>query len=179
MDSKNFIKSLKKKEKKALDYFVENYSDLIFRVSYGILKDRGLSEENVNDVILKIWNNANKFNRADDKFSVWVIVITKYTAIDCLRREGKHFYKDNIEEINIANNDSLEDRFISSENVSEVKEEIENMGKIDKEIFMKKFFMEQSSKEIGESLGLTEKLVNLRIFRGRKKLKEKFLFKEL
>ena len=177
MDKKKFIKSLKRREKKALDFFVDNYSELIFKVSYGILNDRELSEENVNDVILKVWNNAKSFNRADDKFAVWVIVITKYTAIDCLRKEGKHSYKDNIEDIEIASSESIEDYFISNERVREVKIEIDNMSSIDKEIFMRKFFMEHTSKEIGKSLGLTEKLVNLRIFRGRKKLKEKFLFK--
>ena len=177
MDKKKFIKSLKKREKKALDFFVDNYSELIFKVSYGILNDRELSEENVNDVILKVWNNAKSFNRADDKFAVWVIVITKYTAIDCLRKEGKHSYKDNIEDIEVASSESIEDYFISNERVREVKIEIDNMSSIDKEIFMRKFFMEHTSKEIGKSLGLTEKLVNLRIFRGRKKLKEKFSFK--
>ena len=45
MDKKKFIKSLKKREKKALDFFVDNYSELIFKVSYGILNDRELSEE--------------------------------------------------------------------------------------------------------------------------------------
>ena len=177
MDKKKFIKSLKRREKKALDFFVDNYSELIFKVSYGILNDRELSEENVNDVILKVWNNAKSFNRADDKFAVWVIVITKYTAIDCLRKEGKHSYKDNIEDIEVASSESIEDYFISNERVREVKIEIDNMSSIDKEIFMRKFFMEHTSKEIGKSLGLTEKLVNLRIFRGRKKLKEKFSFK--
>lgn len=179
MDSNRFIKSLKNKDKKALDYLVDNYSDLIFKVSYGILKDRQLSEENVNDVILKVWNNAGKFEREADRFAVWVMVVTKYTAIDCLRREGKHSYKDDIDEIQIASEESIEDRLVSIESISEVKEEIDNMNSVDKEIFMRKFFMEHTSKEIGESLGLTEKLVNLKIFRGRKRLKEKFSFKGL
>ncbi|MGL5575459.1 MAG: sigma-70 family RNA polymerase sigma factor [Sarcina sp.] len=177
MHSKGFIKSLKHKEQKALDYLIENYTDLIFKVSYGILNNRQLSEENTNDVILKIWNNASNFDREAEKFSVWVIVVTKYTAIDCLRREKKHSLNDDIENIDVKSSEGIEERIIASECVKEVKKEIQNMNSLDKEIFMRKFFMEHTSKEIGESLGITEKLVNLKIFRGRKKLKEKFSIK--
>ncbi|WP_242862437.1 sigma factor [Clostridium massiliamazoniense] len=65
-----FIKELKKKDPKALDYLVDNYSNLIFKIANGILNDRELSKECVNDVILKIWNNSKSFNREENKFNL-------------------------------------------------------------------------------------------------------------
>lgn len=179
MNSKKFIKSLKNKDKKALEILIDNYSDLIFKVSYGILKNKELSLENVNDVILKIWNNAKKFDREESKFAIWVMVITKYTAIDCLRKEKKHYENQHICDVDISSNRCIEEDFIVTEKLENIKNEISNMNKIDKEIFLRKFFMDHTSKEISESLGVTEKFINLRIFRGRKKLKEKMIFKGL
>ena len=44
----NFLKQLKKKNEKALDYVIDSYSDVIFKVAYGVLNNRQLSEECVN-----------------------------------------------------------------------------------------------------------------------------------
>lgn len=86
----NFLKQLKKKNEKALDYVIDSYSDVIFKVAYGVLNNRQLSEECVNDVLLKIWDNIHHFNKDEDKFYPWILAITKYTAIDILRKELRH-----------------------------------------------------------------------------------------
>lgn len=87
MRDNDLIKQLKKKNPKALDYIFNKYGNLIFKVSYSILNNRTLSEECVNDVLLKIWNNIDSFNKSDEKFKAWIIVMTKYTSIDMLRKE--------------------------------------------------------------------------------------------
>lgn len=51
------------------------------------------------------------------------------------------------------------------------------MGNIDKEIFFEKFFEDKASSIIAKKLGVTEQFINLRIFRGRKKLKNKLNIK--
>ena len=172
-----FIKKLKKKDLKALDYLVENYSNVIFKYCNGVLNNRELSKECVNDVIFKVWNNIDSFDRDGEKFIVWVLAISRYTAIDMLRRESKYYNASDISEIAVASNRTVEKELIDDENIQEVKKEIDNMSDVDREIFLRKFFDDESSVDIGTSLGVTEKFVNLRIFRGRKKLKEKLGFK--
>lgn len=169
-----FIKALKKKEPKALDYIVDNYSNLIFKIANGILNDRELSKECVNDVILKIWNNSKAFNREENKFNLWVMAISKYTAIDMLRREKKHYGNEELDNVIIAYEDNIEEKIINNETIENVRKQINKMSSVDKEIFLKKFFEDKSSKDVAKELGVTEKFINLRIFRGRKKLKEKF-----
>lgn len=169
-----FIKELKKKDPKALDYLVDNYSNLIFKIANGILNDRELSKECVNDVILKIWNNSKSFNREENKFNLWVMAISKYTAIDMLRKEKKHYGNEELDSAKITYSHNIEEKIINNEAIEGVRNQINKMSAVDKEIFLKKFFEEKSSKEVAEELGVTEKFINLRIFRGRKKLKEGF-----
>jgi len=106
MKKENFLKNLRKHNPKALDYVFDNYGNLIFKVAYSVLNNRGLSEECVNDVLFKIWNNIDSFKLEDDKFKSWIIIITKYTAIDMLRKEKKH---DN--DISIEFYDKEDDKF--------------------------------------------------------------------
>lgn len=171
--NKSFIKALKKKDSKALEYLIDNYSNLIFKIANGVLNDRELSKEVVNDTILKIWENASSFNKEDDKFNIWVMSIAKYTAIDMLRKEKRHYGNEEIENLTLAQKENLEEKFINNEKLNSVTTEINKMNDVDKEIFLRRFFQDKSSKTVAKELGVTEKFVNLRIFRGRKKLKEK------
>jgi RNA polymerase sigma-70 factor, ECF subfamily len=174
IDSENFISYLKKRNVTALDYVIDTYSKKIFSVAYGILNNSELSEECLNDVLLKIWDNIKYFNREKEKFYPWIIAITKNTAIDILRKEIKHFNKLNIENIVISKEYSFDKKIDNKEKLKDVTKEIKSMNDIDKEIFLRKFYLDQSSKIISEKMGLKDKFINLRIFRARKKLQNKF-----
>lgn len=169
----SFIEALKSKDIDAFNYIIDNYSNLIFKVAYGLLNNRELSEECINDVYMKVWNNAEKINISEDKFKNWLCTVTKYTAIDMLRKEKKHGKNLSIEKEIIASNNSIEKNFEDIADLRIIKEEINSMDKIDKDIFISRFYYGESIKNISAKLSLSENAVNLRILRGRKKLSEK------
>ena len=47
------------------------------------------------------------------------------------------------------------------------------MDKIDREIFIRRFYYGEKIRVISEKLGMTDNAINLRILRGRKRLSEK------
>ncbi|MGL4739915.1 MAG: sigma factor [Sarcina sp.] len=116
-----FINKLKKKDLAALDFLVENYSNIIFKVCDGILNNRELSKECTNEVLLKIWENIGKFNKEKSKFIVWLIAISKYTAIDKLRKESKHYNHSNIAELNLSSSQNLEDDTFNNKDLENAK----------------------------------------------------------
>ena len=170
----NFLKQLKKKDIRALDYVIDNYSNVIFKVAYGVLNNRQLSEECVYDVLLKIWDNIHHFNKSEDKFYPWVLVISKYTAIDILWKEVRHSKTLDISDVNVSEEVCLASQCHSKNQLEMVTKEINSMKDIDREIFLRKFYLEETGEEISKKMGLTNKFINLRIFRGRNKLKAKF-----
>ncbi|MGG5460989.1 sigma-70 family RNA polymerase sigma factor [Clostridium sp. B9] len=171
MRENNFIRHLKKKNPKALDYVFDNYGNLIFKVAYSVLNNRELSEECVNDVLLKIWNNIDSFHKGDEKFKAWIIVMTKYTAIDMLRKEKKH---DNV--VSLENYDREDTSFNSLLENKEMKEKIlsviNSFDYENKDIFIKRFFLHYSIKEISSSIGISENAISNRIRRSKIKLSE-------
>lgn len=169
----NYIKALREKNIEALDFIMDTYSNLIFKVAYKVLNKRELSEECINDVFLKVWNNIDRFNKEDDKFKNWICTITKYTAIDMLRREKKHSNNLSIEEEVINSKSELEKDFQNDNDLLIIKNEINSMDKIDREIFIRRFYYGEKIRVISEKLGMTDNAINLRILRGRKRLSEK------
>ncbi|HHD2784683.1 TPA: sigma factor-like helix-turn-helix DNA-binding protein [Clostridium perfringens] len=53
------------------------------------------------------------------------------------------------------------------------------MKDTDREIFLRKFYLEETGEEISKKMGLSNKFINLRIFRGRNKLKAKFMGRDV
>lgn len=171
ISDKDLIENLKKKDKKALDILVEKYSNLIFKIAYSVLNNRQLSEECVNDVLLKVWDSINSFNRNEDKFKCWIMAIAKYTAIDLLRKEKKH-YDNNLLDENISKEGLLVEEALEVKETRQlIISEIKKMDDVNKQIFIKKFFFMEPIKNIGQALGLSDSAVSNRLLREKKKLK--------
>lgn len=165
----NFLRELRNHNPKALDYVFDTYGNLIFKVAYSVLNNRQLSEECVNDSLLKIWNNIDSFKNDDSKFKGWIIILTKYTAIDMLRKESKH---SNVTNLDFYDKDdvSFEDNLGQKETKEEILKEINKFDKDNKELFIKRFFLYYSIKDISKSTGISENAISNRLRRCRLKL---------
>jgi len=170
IDNTNFIRHLKSKDPEAINYVLDTYGNLIYKISYMHLNSRELSEECLNDVLLKVWNSIENFKHPDDKFKNWIAAIAKYTSIDLLRKEKKYFKNVHDDTLSISSSDDVAAEVISQESIKEVIENLEYLKEIDKNIFIQRFFNEKSLKEIGEMYDMTPSSVGLRIIRARQKL---------
>ncbi|MGL5477838.1 MAG: sigma-70 family RNA polymerase sigma factor [Clostridium sp.] len=84
----DIISKLKTKDPLALEYLLNTYGNFIYKVSYMSTNNKELSEECVNDVLLKIWNSIDSFNSDNSKFKNWIGSITKHTSIDLIRKKN-------------------------------------------------------------------------------------------
>lgn len=171
----NFIQRLKRKKEDALEFIVDKYLPLIKGISYKVLspiENDGIIEECMNDILLSIWNNSEKFQGDSTDFRKWVCAIAKFKAIDYYRKASK--------KIELASNDmemntdlSAEDEFMMNEDKLELIKLINQLDSTDRDIFVMKFFLGLKTEDISLRLGLTKAAVDNRIYRGKKKLTNK------
>lgn len=167
----NFIEELKNKNPLALEFVLSTFGNFMYRVAYKYTNSKELSEECLNDALLKIWNSIDNYTYSDDKFKNWITTIVKYTAIDKFRAEKKHTLKTNLETTIIPSTDNLEENQISKDELSLIKKYISNLNELDRNIITYRFFKNSTVKEIASLYNLSENAVNIRIMRIRKKLK--------
>ncbi|OUS27452.1 RNA polymerase subunit sigma-70 ['Osedax' symbiont bacterium Rs2_46_30_T18] len=74
---------------KALKQLYDLCSANLFSVALRILKDRALSEDCLQQVFYKVWNNADKYDASKAKAQTWLNTITRNQALDILRK-NKH-----------------------------------------------------------------------------------------
>ncbi len=65
------------------------YANLVYSMAWRVLQDVGLAEEVTQDIFLKLWHKGHQYDAARGRFSSWLLSITRFAAIDRLRREGR------------------------------------------------------------------------------------------
>lgn len=178
IDDKNFIKELKKKNYKAMDYLVDTYSNLIYKVIYSMLYSKhgmGTVEECTSDIFMGIWNNIDCFDIEKGTFKTWIMTIAKFKSIDYNRKLMKHSDYTDIGDLNLSSGENIENAFILKEKRDEILSAINEMKEPDKFIFLKRYFLNEDINSIAESLNLTRAAVDNRLSRGKKFLKDKLI----
>ena len=144
---------------------IDNYSDIIFRVSYQYVRNRQDAEDIMQEVLfelLKYLHNA-EFN-TDEHMKAWLIRVTINKSINVAKYNSKHKTK---KELNLAFQGGwLDPQFNDLEVI------LKKLSAMDREIIYLHYYEEYSAKEIAEILNKTEKSIFKRLSRSRKKLKE-------
>ena len=136
-----------------------------------IVKEEAM--ECVNDVLPKVWEKICHHDETKNKFSSWLIAVSKYNALDYKRKLIKIEEQYNIEDLMLADEKQVEEQILCNEGRQELIKVIDTLGSPDKDIFIRKYFMGESINEISEALNLTKPAIKNRLFRGRKILKDK------
>lgn len=176
LDENNFVRQIKKKNKKALDFAVDRYGNLVFKVVRSVLNTNYFSqyvEECVNDVFWAVWNNIQSFDEAKGSFKHWISAIAKYKAIDYKRRLYKHSTTECIDENLLGLEVSTENAIVSQENREELLRAIHELKEEDREIFIRRYFLDEEIESIAKTFSVDRNLVDQRLSRGRRFLREK------
>ena len=85
MQQDKLIEELQSGNEKAFSRIYELYSQSTYGIIFGIIKDASVSEEVLQDVFVKIWNNASSYNPEKGRFFTWVLNIARNASIDKIR----------------------------------------------------------------------------------------------
>lgn len=88
LDDETLIKLIVRSHADALSELYDRYSRLAFSLALNLVGDHATAEEITLDVFLRVWEKAGTYRPGQAKVSTWLTSITRYRAIDVLRRRG-------------------------------------------------------------------------------------------
>ena len=179
IDETNFMAEIKNKNPDALEFAVNSYGNLVYKIVYGVLGrtfEMPSIEECVSDAFFAAWNHIESYNEEKGNFKNWLLAIARYKAIDYRRKFSQHGHVQCLDDSTVPSLLSVEEIIIAKENKEELIRAIQGMGDTDKQIFIRRYFLGESILSIAQGLGTDRTYVDNRLSRGRKALREKLVF---
>lgn len=146
------------------------YSGLMRYIVGNILQNQEDTEECINDIYIKVWHSIDSYSPQKGKFTTWLTVIARSTALYYLKRKNETC--DALPEHAPASS-SLEEEVLRRERAEELKKAIANLSHEEQHLFYRKYYYLQKTAQIAAELGMTEKAVEGKLYRLRKKLQQK------
>jgi RNA polymerase sigma-70 factor (family 1) len=151
--------------------FTKYYEDLV-RFSYGYTKDSGASEEIIQDVFLKLWENR-KFLVIHSSLKSFLLKAVQNRSIDSLRHvKITHKYAALILEHPLLAENDTENYILHSELEANFKHAIAKIPEQYAEVFNMSRIETLSYQEIAQKLGVSVRTVEVRISKALSLLRE-------
>lgn len=168
------VRGIINQDEDAYEYMVCKYAKIIFCLAYNILSGSHSKEdieECVADVFLDAWIKISEFDEERANFRSWLLILTKYKALSYRRRKSPSNVVD-IEDVEVKDDHNLEKQVLLRQEQEQVIKIINSFQKIDREIFVRRFFLGEKINDLAEALNLSRSAVDNRLLRGRKTIKE-------
>lgn len=151
----------------------EKYQYFMWYVANTILQDKHLAEDAVQEAFLAITKHLDKIEEVNStKTKNFLATIVKSKAIDMIRKKKGVDTEEYEEGILGESKEDVLEEFIQREEHAKLVTAIFQLENLYRVVFEYKYLHELSDKEIAKLIGVTPKVVNVRLFRGKKKLKE-------
>lgn len=158
-----------------IEILMNLYMSSVYGVAKSILIDTGSEqdiEDCVQDVFVEAWNNIDKYDKSRGSMKTWLLILCKYKALNIKKALIKKNRVVDFEELQIPSKENIEENLLFTERKDEIIEAIKSFNSIDKEVFLRRYFMSQSIEYICSNMNLSRQAVDNRLWRGKKRLWE-------
>ncbi|MFN7118989.1 MAG: RNA polymerase sigma factor [Saprospiraceae bacterium] len=169
ISDENIVHLLKNGNKDGISLLYDKYASALFGVIQRILQNTEAAEEVLQDTILKIWNNAEKYDAERGNLLTWIINIARNAAIDRARLKSFNRRNEKIEDIS----HQLEEAAINPETIG-VKDLMKKLNKEQQLIIDLIYFKGYTQSEAAEALEIPIGTVKSRLYAAIGKLREMF-----
>lgn len=151
-----------------LSELIDQHADAVFRVAFGILHDRGLAEDVVQETMVKAWESLGSF-RGDASPRTWVLRIAHNAAVSALRRRrDQSMAPEDLPETEHADDPS--DRAAGRANLAAVGRALGALDEVSRTIVVLREVEGLSYQQIADALEVPVPTVKTRLLRARRAL---------
>lgn len=154
MQPDELILRLQQKDEKAFERLYSLYSQSIFGVINSVLHDTEASEEVLQDVFIKVWDNCASYSSKKGRFFTWLLNIARNAAIDKTRSKSFKNQKKNLTQEYFVDIIESKNSFSNKMDAIGISKYIKTLGDECKKVINLLFFKGYTQKEASEELNI-------------------------
>ena len=174
MQKQKILELLQAHDQTGMEEFLHHYSPLMRYIIAPILSDLREQEECLSDVSLRIWDKIHLYNESMGSFSTWVSSITRNTAYNRAKQHQKNAGLEELQENLVSSERGPEETVLQRERIAKLNHALAKLSQKDQALIYRKYYYLQSTSQIAAELGLTERAVEGRLYRLKKRLRGEF-----
>ena len=148
------ILKMKNGDRAAFARVYERYQEALHGVIFNIVKNRDVSEEILQDVFMKIFNNAESYDSDQGRFFTWALNISRNASIDYLRSKKHKNSLKNLSTDNFVDTLETSQDLEESSNAMFVRKWVSKLEPMCKQIIDMIFFKGFTFKDGAEQMGI-------------------------
>ena len=146
------------------------YGPLLRYVIGGILRDPQDAEDCFSEVSLALWQKLDSFSPEKGALAAFLTAVSRNTALNHLKARQRREAHLTEAETEPVHRQTPEDELLRRERAERLRAAIAGLDQGDRKLFYRKYYYLQSTVQMAAELGLTERAVEGRLYRLRKRL---------
>lgn len=171
VQEQEMIAQLLQQDERGMEALLLHYGPLMRYIIAPILPDPQDREECLSEASLRVWNKIAQFDPARGSWNAWLTAITRNTALNFQRSAARHGDTQALPEDTPSPEASPEETLLRSERSAALHDALARLGQNDRALFYRKYYYLQSTAQIAAELGMTERAVEGRLYRLKKRLR--------
>lgn len=173
LNDKKLVQLIKNNPSKGLSTAIDTYGGLVKTIAVRIIgyENKSDVEECVSDVFVELWKSIDNYNEDKGILKNYIISIARNVSINTYRRKVLKHDVLPLEENDMEMDFDLDNEVSKNINKNIINETLNDLQQPDKDIFVRRYYLFESIKEISQSLDINTKTVENKLFRGKDKLK--------
>lgn len=161
----------------AMATLYDRFGALVYKAARQVLSSRAEADDAVQDVFIRLWRTADKFDPRRAKLVTWVMLITRRNLIDRLRRKVSR-----LDTLPLAAEPGMTDESarrageagIDEDQRKKLRERLRELPDLQRLVIERTYFQGYSLREVSEQLNAPLGTVKSALSRGLHRLRDRF-----
>ncbi len=170
-DEQNLVKKAQDGEVKAFGSLYDHYLPKIYRFVLLKVSHREEAEDLTHQAFLKAWENIEQYDFRGYSFGSWLYRIARNVTVDYYRGAKLEVSVEDVSEIYLAKDNSLEEDIERSIEWQGLMESIKKLKEVEQDVIIMRFVEDLPLKDVATAIGKSEGAIKVIQHRAIKNLK--------
>lgn len=172
MKEQEIVDLLLQKNENGINELLKYYGPLMRYIIAPILPGAEDQEDCLSEVSMRVWDKIEQYDSERGSLASWITAVTRNTALNHKRDYTHYQNSDEINENTPSPESSPEDDVIRQERQLAVKRALKQLSSKEQILFYRKYYYLQSTAQIASEMGMTERAVEGKLYRLKKRLRK-------
>lgn len=163
-------------DESAIAELYDRFGSLVFRMAYQAMPTRAEAEDAVQEVFIRLWRTAGRYDEARSALVTWVMLISRRHLVDKLRRSKARLRTGSMEQpavINVEAAPAKDPRLDVQEKMKVLMQRIDQLPELQRTVVTRAYLGGQTLRQIGEELNTPLGTIKSALSRALVRLRER------